>query len=224
MRRYMVVLTIVFFNLSSFSQAIRIEEELHMLVLGDSYSIGESVELHERWPHQLADELRRAGVKVSEPDYIAATGWTTQDLLTGMAQRLSRDKKYNLVSILIGVNNQYQGIPIATYEPDLRKITELALEIVQGDPSSVFMVSIPDYAYTPFGKANDTISKEIDHYNELNKGLAQKYHIAWVNVTGISRMGLSNPALVAGDGLHPSEVQYSKWIQEIKPLLNLPEK
>jgi acyl-CoA thioesterase-1 len=224
MRSCFVVLTLVSLNLSSFSQAITIEPELHMLVLGDSYSIGESVELRERWPHQLADELRQAGVQVSEPDYIATTGWTTQDLLAGMAQRLDTDKKYNLVSILIGVNNQYQGIPISTYEPDLRKITELALEVVQGDPSRVFMVSIPDYAYTPFGKANETISKEIDSYNELNKRLAQEYRVAWVNVTEVSRMGLSNPSLVAMDGLHPSAVQYGKWIQEIKPLLNLPDK
>lgn len=219
----MAILSLISLNLSSFCQSITIEAELHMLALGDSYTIGESVKAEERWPHQFVASIKQEGVKASVPDYVATTGWTTQDLLAGMAHGLDREKPYNLVSILIGVNNQYQGIPISTYEPDLRKITELALEIVHGDNSKVFMVSIPDYAFTPFGKASDRISKEIDKYNAINKRIAQEYQIAWVNVTDVSRMGLSKPSLVAGDGLHPSGIQYSKWIQEIKPLLNLPE-
>lgn len=219
----MAILAIVSINIQLFSQAITIEAELHMLALGDSYTIGESVEPNERWPHQFVAAIRQEGVKASVPDYIATTGWTTEDLLNGMAHGLDREKPYNLVSILIGVNNQYQGIPISTYEPDLRRITELALKIVFGDSSKVFMVSIPDYAFTPFGKGNDRISKDIDKYNAINKRIAQEYSLAWVNVTDVSRMGLSKPSLVAGDGLHPSGIQYSKWIQEMKPLLNLPE-
>jgi len=220
----MVFLAIVSLNIQLFSQGISIEPKVHMLALGDSYTIGESVESNDRWPHQLVAELRLAGVTADDPDYIATTGWSTRDLLAGIEQKLDRNRKYNLVSILIGVNNQYQGIHISTYEPDLRRITELALAIVNGDSSKVFMVSIPDYAYTPFGKANDTISKEIDEYNAIGKCISQEYHIVWVDITPISRSGLSDTTLVAGDGLHPSAAQYCKWIREIKPLLNLPEK
>jgi lysophospholipase L1-like esterase len=214
---------IVFLNIQLFAQSISIEAEVNMLALGDSYTIGESVETQERWPHQLMAELRKSGISVQDPDYIATTGWTTQDLLSGIDKQMDREKQYNLVSILIGVNNQYQGIPISTYEPDLRKIIEISLEMVNGDSGKVFMLSIPDYAYTPFGKGNRTISKELDAYNALNKHLAEEYHITRVNITPLSRKGLDEPSLVAGDGLHPSALQYGEWVRKIKPLLRLPD-
>jgi len=222
--KWMLVVSIASINIQIFAQLISIEPGVNMLALGDSYTIGESVETEARWPHQFVAVLRQEGVNASIPDYIATTGWTTQDLLTGIAQDFNREKEYKLVSILIGVNNQYQGIQISTYEPDLIQIIELALEIVKGDSRKVFMLSIPDYAFTPFGKGNENISKEIDAYNAINRRLALAYHLAWVDVTQISRKGLDDPSLVAGDGLHPSAVQYEKWIREIKPLLDLPEK
>lgn len=204
------------------AQLISIESPVNMLTLGDSYTIGESVDSTSRWPHQFVAGLRNEGIEASDPDYIAVTGWTTQDLLAGIDRNYKREKQYNLVSILIGVNNQYQGIPISTYEPDLVRIIELALEMVKGDRSKVFMLSIPDYAFTPFGKGNEKISREIDAYNAINRQLALSYHLTWVDVTPVSRKGLDDPSLVAGDGLHPSALQYEKWIREIKPWLNLP--
>jgi acyl-CoA thioesterase-1 len=205
-------------------QLISIGPELRMLALGDSYTIGESVELEDRWPHQFTWELNNAGIEAASPDYIATTGWTTKDLLKGMENSLDKDKMYNLVSILIGVNNQYQGIPISSYEPDLRVIIEKALMIVGGDQNRVFILSIPDYAYTPFGKREKRISHEIDQYNSINKRLASEYHIPWVDISPISRTALSDTSLVAGDGLHPSAVQYKKWVRELMPRLGLPVK
>lgn len=196
-------------------QNIITDKEVRMLALGDSYTIGESVDAKMRWPHQFTNELRTNGKEACLPDYIATTGWTTRDLLTGIAHNLNREKDYNLVSILIGVNNQYQGLDIAIYEPQLQTIIDQAIEITGGDTAEVFMVSIPDYAYTPFGKGAKIISSEIDSYNEINRRVAQEYGILRVDITPISRRGLEDPELVAGDGLHPSGEQYREWVEQI---------
>jgi hypothetical protein len=149
------------------------------------------------------------------PDYIARTGWTTQNLIQGINSILKEEKEYNLVSVLIGVNNQYQGIAISSYEPDLRNIMDRALEILAQDTSQLFMVSIPDYAYTPFGAGRSSISEEIDEYNQIKKRIAEEYGIPFINITPISREGLEIPSLVASDGLHPSGEQYSRWVEAI---------
>ena len=196
-----------------FGQNIDIEKGVRMLALGDSYTIGESVKMDQRWPHQFVSELRKQGADVDTPDYIATTGWTTSNLLEGIAASLDSDKEYNLVSILIGVNNQYQGMDISIYEPELRNIIDRALEITEQDRSKLFILSIPDYAYTQFGKGDTIISKEIDAYNEINRGVALEYGISWIDITPISRRGLDDPVLVAGDGLHPSGAQYGKWVK-----------
>lgn len=198
-----------------FAQGIVIEEPLKMLALGDSYTIGASVDVEERWPHQFVAELNARGIEAEIPDYIAVTGWTTQALLDGIDRQLDTTKAYTLVSILIGVNNQYQGIPIDSYEPDLRKIIEHALEIVSNDTGKVFMVSIPDYAYTPFGNGDAVITEGINDYNSINYRIAGEYNLTYVNITTISRRGLDEPGLVAGDGLHPSGEQYAIWIEAI---------
>ncbi len=206
-------------NMHISGQVISIDQEVRMLALGDSYTIGESVKPEQRWPHQFISALRTKGVKAVDPDYIAITGWTTADLLNGIEVDLDRNKRYNLVSILIGVNNQYQGIDTGIYEPELRQIIDLALDLVGQDTSRVFMLSIPDYAYTPFGKGDRVISKEIDAYNKINGRVAREYGMARVDITPISRKGLNQPSLVAGDGLHPSGKQYGEWIVEILPNL-----
>ena len=198
-----------------FGQKIRLDKEVRMLALGDSYTIGESVETNMRWPHQFVAELRSLGKDAHLPDYIATTGWTTRDLLTGIASSLNGEKDYNLVSILIGVNNQYQGLDITIYEPQLRNIIDQAIQITGKDTASVFMISIPDYAFTPFGKGDKIISSEIDSYNEINRRVALEYGILRVDITPISRRGIDEPALVAGDGLHPSGEQYREWVEKI---------
>lgn len=215
----MSILLLVFISITMdiqmFGQQITIDSRVRMIALGDSYTIGESVNLKQRWPHQLVSELRKQGKDVVEPDYIATTGWTTADLLEGIAGNLEREKSYNLVSILIGVNNQYQGLNINIYEPELRRIIDLAIEIAGQDTSRIFMLSIPDYAYTPFGKGDKIISRDIDAYNQICKRVAMDYGIAWIDITPISRRGLDEPVLVAGDGLHPSGEQYREWVEKI---------
>jgi len=205
-----------------FAQQIVLDQEVSMLALGDSYTIGEQVDMRERWPHQFAAALRKEGLEVRDPDYIATTGWTTSDLLEGMSVSLNREKKYNLVSILIGVNNQYQGLDMGLYEPELRQIIEQALALAGGIHSRVFMLSIPDYAYTPFGKGDPGISREIDAYNAIKERVAREYGISFIDITPISRQGLSQPELVAGDGLHPSGAQYGAWVKKLLTEVKIP--
>jgi lysophospholipase L1-like esterase len=215
-------LLLIGFYCSVLAQDILVDESVTMLALGDSYTIGESVSERERWPHQFIDELRVLGISADYPDYIAATGWTSKRLLQGIRTSLDTEKDYNLVSILIGVNNQYQRKDISTFEPDLIEIVDRVLEVTDQDTSRIFIISIPDYAYTPFGRAKPSISKEIDAYNSLKKRVASNYNIAFIDITPISRLGLDRPELVAGDGLHPSGLQYKEWVEQIMPRLDLP--
>ncbi|MFO7671519.1 MAG: GDSL-type esterase/lipase family protein [Bacteroidales bacterium] len=148
MKKLYLLLSLFGGSITVTGQQIKINAEVTMLALGDSYTIGESVDVSGRWPHQFMDELRKLGVSGMYPDYIATTGWTTQRLIQAVRCRVDEGKTYNLVSILIGVNDQYQGIPIASYEPELRTLIDLALSLVHQDTSRVFMLSIADYAYT----------------------------------------------------------------------------
>ena len=217
MRNILLFFILISLNMLLSGQGIAIEQEVRLLALGDSYTIGESVKPEQRWPHQFVSALRNKGLEAIDPDYIATTGWTTTDLLNGIDKYLDRSKNYNLVSILVGVNNQYQGMDIGIYEPELRLIIDLALDLVGQDTGRIFMLSIPDYAYTSFGKGDPKISKEIDEYNYINSRIAEEYGMTRVDITPISRKGLDHPSLVAGDGLHPSGKQYGEWIHEILP-------
>lgn len=220
---YKILLTgiMVFLAIEAEAQKITVTPYVEMLALGDSYTIGESVDESGRWPHQFMDALRQLGVSGPDPDYIAVTGWTTRALLGAMDGQELSGGEFNLVSVLIGVNNQYQGLDFALYEPDLREILDRALDIVDGDTSRVFVLSIPDYAFTPFGMGKPGISEEIDRYNETKERLAAEYGLAYINITPISREGLADPSLVAPDGLHPSASQYGLWVQEILPRVDM---
>lgn len=222
MRTGLFVIILFAISMAISGQKIHIEPAVSMLALGDSYTIGESVVMDERWPHQFVAALKTQNIKAEEPDYIARTGWTTQQLIQGIDIQLDRDKSYNLVSILIGVNNQYQGLDISIYKPELEKIIKLALAIVRQDASKIFIVSIPDYAFTPFGEGKEAVSKKIDEYNAINRELAGKYNISHIDITPISRTGLNKPSLVAGDGLHPSGKQYELWAEAILSFCKLP--
>jgi len=221
MKKLTLYLSFFCMNMQIYSQGIPVNLQLRMLALGDSYTIGQSVDINERWPHQFIAKLREKGVMAEDPDYIATTGWTTKNLLQGMDTKLNTAVSYNMVSILIGVNNQYQGIDISVYEPELREILNRALEVVKYDTSRVFMLSIPDYAYTPFGKGNQSITQGIDAYNAINKRISSEYKINYVDITPISRQGLERPNLVANDGLHPSGMQYYEWVQMILPRIEI---
>lgn len=185
------------------------------LALGDSYTIGESVAAEERWPVQLVRALNTKGEDFAAPDIIATTGWRTDELMKAIDTENPRHD-YDLVSLLIGVNNQYQGRPSEEYEIEFEKLLQKAIAFAGGDNSKVIVLSIPDYGYTPFGKEKiKTISREIDELNAINMGISKKHDVTYVYITDISRHGLDDSDLVASDGLHPSAKMYAKWVEEI---------
>ena len=185
------------------------------LALGDSYTIGESVKGTERWPVQLAEQLRARGYKMAAPKIIARTGWTTNDLLRGIENELDVQRDFDLVSILIGVNNQYQNKPATEYEEDLRQIFRKAVNHSKTLEKGVFAVSIPDYGYTPFGAEDqEEISEEIDRFNEIFRRVAEDFDVPFYNITPISREALNNPDLIASDNLHPSGLMYKYWVDQ----------
>lgn len=186
------------------------QDKPEFLALGDSYTIGESVAEPERWPNQLTEKL-----KIPAPTIIATTGWRTDNLKDAI-EAASLKPEYDLVSLLIGVNNQYQGKPIEVYEREFEELLQTAIKLAKGKKKNVFVVSIPDYGFTPFGKAKqEKISAELDRYNAINKRIAAKYGVKYFNITEISRKGLEDAELVAGDGLHPSGKMYGQWVELI---------
>jgi lysophospholipase L1-like esterase len=191
---------------------------IRFLALGDSYTIGESVAEAERWPVQLVARFRgERKLTCDDPRIIATTGWRTDQLKSAIDAANIKPGDYNLVSLLIGVNNQYQGKTVESYRPEFEELVNRAIALA-GDKSNVFVVSIPDYGYTPFGKSNqEKITRELDAYNAANKQISEKLGVAYFNITDISRRGLSEPDLVASDGLHPSGKMYAEWVALIFP-------
>lgn len=181
------------------------------LALGDSYTIGESVAEAERFPVQLAHELR-----LGEPTIIAKTGWTTDELGHALdTVRLAGP--FDLVTLLIGVNNQYRGRDAEEYRGEFADLLQRAIGFAGGDAKKVVVVSIPDWGVTPFAEGRDRakIGAEIDRYNAINREEANRAGARYVDITAVSRG--NDPALVAGDGLHPSGKQYSEWVRLILP-------
>lgn len=208
-------LALIFLFSSSAMAQLIIEDNIKFLALGDSYTIGESVTTNERWPVQLMDSLSARGLDYVESKILATTGWRTDNLAEAIRHAKIKTE-YTLVSLLIGVNNLYQGKSVESYKPEFEALLETAIKIAGGKKSRVFVVSIPDYGYTPFGKKDQpAISKGIDEYNTVNESIARKMNVKYYNITDISRRGLAEPDLVAFDGLHPSGKMYSEWIKLI---------
>jgi lysophospholipase L1-like esterase len=195
-----------------------------ILALGDSYTIGEKVCETCPFPEQLKQSLisKSDSTKTFELKIIARTGWTTTDLLSFIDTKQNLANDYDLVTLLIGVNNQYQGKSFSSYETEFPQLIAKAITSAKLIKENVIVISIPDYAYTPFGKGNrkgnNSISVDIEKYNDFAKSYCRYNNITFVNITDISRMGLENPNLVASDGLHPSELAYSKFVERIVPL------
>jgi lysophospholipase L1-like esterase len=191
-------------------------ENMTYLALGDSYTIGESVPENLRFPELLVDSLKAAGINMGSPRIIARTGWTTDELKNAIENSgLTTDSRFDMVTLLIGVNNQYRGRLVDTYKPEFTDLLNRAIQFAGGKKERVFVVSIPDYAYTPFGKGNANISKGIDEYNTENELITRKLGVTYINITPISREGLKTPSLVASDDLHPSGKQYQLWVNHI---------
>lgn len=214
MKILLSISAILLFAYWGFGQTIKVSEPVNLLALGDSYTIGQGVGANERWPAQLMQALQEAGFATGELKIIAQTGWRTDNLKNAINQQLPLNG-FNLVSLLIGVNNQYQGGTTQAYGPQFEDLLNQAIALAGYNHSKVFVLSIPDYAYTPFGNGNPLISQQIDAFNQVNRNITELYNVAYIDVTPISRGGLANPALIAGDGLHPSGLMYRLWVDEI---------
>lgn len=188
-----------------------------LLSLGDSYTIGQSVCSSCRFPSQLKDSLSSVLTEDKfELQIVAQTGWTTSNLITNLNSE-TLDSNFDLVTLLIGVNNQFQGKPFEIYETEFPELVDKAIMYANNDPSKLIVVSIPDYAFTPFGNGNWSITNEIDKYNGFARSYCYVNNITFVDITDITRLGLVQPELVASDGLHPSTIAYSKFVERLLP-------
>ncbi|MFW6245948.1 MAG: SGNH/GDSL hydrolase family protein [Tangfeifania sp.] len=191
--------------------------KLTYLALGDSYTIGESVDTDERFPVQLVQQLNENGIAVSTPEIIAQTGWTTDELAAAIESK-NLTETYELVTLLIGVNNQFRGRDSGEYRNQFAELLQTAIEFT-GNEKSIIVISIPDYGVTPFGqdRNQEKIAEEIDLFNQINLEETQKTEARYVDITEISRRAKSDATLVASDGLHPSGKMYRLWVEEIFP-------
>jgi len=194
--------------------------DLSYLALGDSYTIGQSVAENDRFPAQTVELLKSKNITVKSTTYIATTGWTTGNLINAINAQ-NPDHNYDIVTLLIGVNDQYQHVDIDTYRNHFTALLNTAVTLAGNRPSRVFVISIPDYSATPFVGQQDKarVSKEIDDFNAANKDITLSNKIAYIDITTGSREAATNSTLIAGDGLHPSGKEYAKWAALLTPVI-----
>lgn len=195
----------------------QVQEELNdsaktYFALGDSYTIGQSVNETERFPNQTVHQLRELGVTINEPQILAVTGWTTTNLLNSLT-KFPIKKQFSIVSLLAGVNNQYQHTELENYKIEFYKLVNLAITYAGNNKKGVYILSIPDYSVTTFGQNLNArqIAQEIDEYNAANRGIANELGVHYVDITPISRNCIAGSEYEATDGLHPSGKQYKLW-------------
>jgi lysophospholipase L1-like esterase len=189
------------------------------LALGDSYTIGEGVDSTARWPVVLARALRESGTPIRDPVVVARTGWTTEELSSGIDRAAVRGP-HDLVTLLIGVNNQYRGRDLEEYRSQFAGLVVRAVELAGGDPGRVLVLSIPDWGVTPFaeGRDRERIATEIDAFNEVNRRESEAAGVRYVDITALSREVSGRPELVAEDGLHPGAAMYELWVEAALPV------
>ena len=190
------------------------------LALGDSYTIGQSVPMQDRFSAQLAAILKVNGIALKEVEYIAQTGWTTLNLQAAINTQ-NPSANYDVVSLLIGVNDQYQTHDTTNYRQRFTQLLQKSIALAAGKKERVFVLSIPDYSVTPAVPASQKaqVSMEIDWFNAINKNVTLSFNIAYINITPSSREAATNPSLIANDGLHPSGLDYKKWADMLEPLM-----
>lgn len=219
-----VLLVIFSLAMKKANEDHKVEGNLHTyLALGDSYTIGEQVDTKENFPNQLVMLLNEKGIVFAAPEIIAQTGWTTDELQSAI-QKATPGNQYDLVTLLIGVNNQYRGRSVDDYLPEFEALLKQAIQFAGNDPGHVIVLSIPDWGVTPFAEAHlpdgqgrnrNQIAKEIDAYNSANKSIAEKYHIHYINITESTREAAHDFTLLADDKLHPSGKEYTKWAKKL---------
>jgi acyl-CoA thioesterase-1 len=219
--RFLIILSLLHMSSACKSTATSSKHQstgLKYLALGDSYTIGQSVGASDTYPQQLVNALNEAGAHFEKPRIIAQTGWTTADLQRAMDHADLNDAQFDLVSLLIGVNNEFQGKSLAAYETEFTTLLQRAIRLAHNDPRKVFVLSIPDYGFTPFGEEQRSyVSPRIDQFNAAAARITESLHVAWFDITPVSRTGLDQPELGARDGLHPSAQMYAQWVAQILP-------
>jgi len=193
---------------------------LTYLALGDSYTIGEAVTAQESFPYQLVSQLKGQGFSFGAPKIVAKTGWTTDELQAAIkAENIKQT--FDVVTLLIGVNNQYRGYPETTYRKEFKELLQTALAFAKGNKNRVFVVSIPDWGATPFGKNSGKdiriIAQQIDAFNAINKEETLAIGISYTDITPGSRVASTDVSLIEKDGLHPSLKMYSEWTLALLP-------
>jgi lysophospholipase L1-like esterase len=202
------------------------------LALGDSYTIGEQVMLAESFPYQTVQLLRkpvtgmegqkRTGLSFTAPEVIAKTGWTTDELDAAVKQTIFL-KQYDVVSLLIGVNNQYRGKSLEEFRESFTGLLEKAIEFAGGNHKRVFVLSIPDWGVTPFAADRDTqkIAGEIEAFNEICRSVSFEFGCTYLDITTSQKADSNKPGFLAADGLHPSGLEYTKWAERLADAIQL---
>lgn len=191
------------------------QDTLTYLALGDSYTIGQSVPPDEAFPNLLASQTYN--VKIITPTIIARTGWTTDQLINAIDQADIKGKTYDVVTLLIGVNDQYGGLSQENYRIKFQQVLNTAIKLAGGNHSHVFVLSIPDYGVTPYAHGQDAvIGPQIDQFNAINDEISANAGVNYINITGISKLAANDLTLLASDGLHPSPKMYQMWVDKLK--------
>ena|ERR1051326_8007772 len=190
------------------------------LALGDSYTIGESLPSNENFPNQTVQLLQKAGFDLRTPEIIAKTGWTTDELQDAVNKHKFQPS-YDIVTLLIGVNNQYRGRTIEDYKPQFESLLKQAIKFAANKTEHVIVLSIPDWGVTPYAEGRDRkkIAEEIDAYNAANKMIAEKYKVHYIDITTSTREAINDRTLLANDGLHPSAKEYAKWAEKVSAII-----
>jgi lysophospholipase L1-like esterase len=220
--KLLIKLIAVFFSIQcvTFSQAQN-RNIMKILALGDSYTIGEKVQEELNFPNQTKTLLQKAGKEVSELQVIAATGWTTEELIGPMETQV-KQSDFDWVTLLIGVNNQYRGRSVDEYEIHFKYLCSRALSYANNKSNRVVVLSIPDWGMTPFNTERDKVltSKAIDEYNEVNKRIATQFGFHYIDITPSTRAHAQDTHYLAEDKLHPSQHEYSIWAQQVFDVIN----
>ncbi|WP_420322080.1 SGNH/GDSL hydrolase family protein [Flagellimonas sp.] len=204
----------LFFSLValSFSQ----KDSISFLALGDSYTVGTSESKMNSWPLQFVHQSRKKKINIKTPTIIAKAGWTTTDLLKAIHTEKPKPN-YDLVSLMVGVNNQYKRNDIGIFKKEFPLLLDQSIYLANGNPQNVIVLSIPDWSVTPFARFKDKkkIVQELDIYNSIIEQEAQKKGALFIEITKMSKNALVNPSLIASDSLHPSRKMYRMWVKKI---------
>ena len=219
MRTFSAVACALLLSACSVAETVPKSAGARFLALGDSYTIGEGVAERERWPVQLSEALRANGVRIQDPQIIARTGWTTDELDAAITDADPRGT-FELVTLLIGVNDQYRGRTAEQYREPFRNLLRRAIGFAGGDAKRVVVVSIPDWGVTPYAGSRDrkAIAKAIDEFNAVNRDETEQAGARYVDITAVSRQLGGDSAQLVTDGLHPSASQYKLWSDLVLPI------